>query len=232
MLPGGYSTRDESGLPHLLRSGTLADREVEVPVDIFGLWPDKPAYLARTSAWMPGPDGHPVLRRRGKKTGGFETDMPGKSHAAIVRQFHECPLAIDEGVGRLVTALEESGQLADTLVVYTTDQGDAVGEHGFNSKLAPYDATIASPLIMSWPGRLPAGVEIPWPLRGREFTRLLEPGADDVAVPSEGHTRTSTTIFRAEERLVSRVLPSPGHPQAVPGLPAFPLLSRSSGGGT
>jgi arylsulfatase A-like enzyme len=184
--------------------GTLADRDVDIPADIFGPWPDKPAYLVRTSAWTPGPDGRPMLRRRGKKTGGFDTDTPGKSHAALVRQFHECTLALDEGVGRLIAALEETGQLANTLVVYTTDQGYAVGEHGCNSKLAPYDATIASPLIFSWPGRLPtgevrrqpvnspdltatlcrlAGVEIPWPLHGREFTRLLEPGADEVTVP-------------------------------------------------
>jgi arylsulfatase A-like enzyme len=198
--------------PAARHRGTLADREVEVPADIFGPWPDKPAYLARTSAWMPGPDGRPVLRRRGKETAGFDTDTPGKSHAALVRQFHECTLAIDEGVGRLVAALEESGQLADTLVVYTTDQGYAIGEHGFNSKLAPYDATIASPLIMSWPGHVAAGevrrqpvnapdltatlcrlagVEIPWPLHGREFTRLLEPGGDDVAVPPMLLTNTA-----------------------------------------
>jgi len=192
--------------------GTLADRAVEVPADIFGPWPDKPAYLTRTSAWVPGPDGSPVLRRRGKKATGFDTDTAGKSHAALVRQFHECTLAIDEGVGRLVAALEESGQLTNTLVVYTTDQGYALGEHGFNSKLAPYDATIASPLILSWPGRVAtgevrrqpvnspdltatlcriAGVEIPWPLHGREFTRLLAPGAADAPVPPMLLTNTA-----------------------------------------
>ncbi len=69
-----------------------------------------------------------------------------------MRQVNECALAIDEGVGKLLAALAETGQLADTLVVFSSDQGFALGEHGLKSKLAPYDAAIASPLIVSRPG--------------------------------------------------------------------------------
>ena len=48
--------------------------------------------------------------------------------------------------------LEKSGHAENTLVIYTADQGFSMGEHGFRTKLAPYDANYRSPLIFSMPG--------------------------------------------------------------------------------
>jgi arylsulfatase A-like enzyme len=104
-------------------------------------------------------------------------------------------MAVDEGVGRVLKALEESGQLANTLVVYTADQGFGLGEHGFNQKVAPYDATVASALIVSQPGTIPEGkvcrhpvnspdlvdlfcrtteTKLPWKTHGRDITPLVK----------------------------------------------------------
>lgn len=178
--------------------GVLGDVEVPIPADIFGPRPGKPAYLEATQAWARGTDGRPAMRKRDKDAIGFDADRPGLGHAEWVRQVNECAMAVDEGVGRLLAALEESGQLADTLVVFSSDQGYALGEHGLSSKLAPYDAAIASPLILARPGSLPAGVvrrepvnspdvtatlcriagvDVPWEMHGREFTGLLAAAA-------------------------------------------------------
>ena len=185
-------------------AGTLAGHDVPVPADIFGPRPGKPAYLDATQAWDRGPDGQPVMRRRGKSTTNFDANLPGRSHADWVRQVNECALAIDDGLGRLLAALAESGQLEDTLVVFTSDQGFALGEHGLSMKLAPYDAAIASPLIMSRPGTVPAGVvrstpvnaadiavtlcgaagvKVPWPTHGRDFGHLLADAAEPAPSP-------------------------------------------------
>jgi len=175
--------------------GAYAGHEAPIPEDIFGPRPDKPAYLDKTQAWIPGPDGRPAMRKRVKREGNFDADVPGLDFQAWVQQVNECVLGIDEGVGRVMAALKESGQLENTLVVYTADQGYGVGEHGFSQKQAPYDATIASPLIVSRPGTLPqgkvcrhpvnspdliatfcaqAGVQVPWKLHGRDITPLLQ----------------------------------------------------------
>jgi arylsulfatase A-like enzyme len=117
-----------------------------------------------------------------------------------VQQVNECVIAVDEGIGAVMKTLKESGQLENTLVVFTADQGYGMGEHGFRSKLAPYDATYASPLAFSMPGRIPAGktckhpvnssdlvvtffqfagIELPWRMHGRDLTPLLrDPAAD------------------------------------------------------
>ena len=98
-------------------------------------------------------------------------------------------------MGKLLAALKETGQLENTLVIYTADQGFGMGEHGFRTKLGPYDATYRSPLIIAQPGLTPAGkvcntpvnapdlvatfaaqagVKIPWTTHGRDLTPLLK----------------------------------------------------------
>lgn len=174
--------------------GALADHEAPVPKDIYGPWPDKPAYLEKTKAWMKGPDGRPAKRARGGGKGKPKAERAGQSYDRWVQQVNECTMALDEGVGRVMKALDESGQRANTLVVYTADQGYGLGEHGFNQKVAPYDATISSPLIISRPGTLvegkrcsqavnspdlvelfclEAGVKLPWKTHGRDIRPLL-----------------------------------------------------------
>lgn len=68
---------------------------------------------------------------------------------------------IDKQVGRLLAALEETGQLGNTLVIFTSDHGELVGDHGRTFK-GPYlyDGQIHVPLIFSLPGVIPGGRRI------------------------------------------------------------------------
>jgi arylsulfatase A-like enzyme len=104
-------------------------------------------------------------------------------------------LAIDEGVGKLIKALKDTGQYKNTLIVFGADQGIAWGQKGFQMKLAPYDGTIRGPLIVSMPQKLPSGkvcekpvggadlvptfftaakLDLPWKMHGRDLTPLLK----------------------------------------------------------
>jgi len=57
-------------------------------------------------------------------------------------------LALDEAVGDIVTALEQNGSLADTMIVFTSDNGYAWGEHRWKRKGAPYDEVIRVPSVV------------------------------------------------------------------------------------
>ena len=167
------------------------------PADIYPPRLGKPGYMQRIAAWAPGPDGEPVLSDRaiGSEVGDDTERDRGRSLSQWSRQYHQAVRSLDEGIGQVLAALEESGQLENTLVVFTSDQGYAWGQHGFRAKLAPYDANIRSPLIISMPGTLPeggvcrtpvggadlpptllryTGVDLPWPMHGHDLTPLLQ----------------------------------------------------------
>jgi arylsulfatase A-like enzyme len=65
---------------------------------------------------------------------------------------------IDDNVGRLVGEIEARGLLEDTLIVFTTDHGDYMGEHGMMGKNRVYEGVYRIPLIMHWPAGLKAGI--------------------------------------------------------------------------
>ncbi len=102
---------------------------------------------------------------------------------------------IDDNVGRMFDALEGSGQLQNTLVIFTSDHGEMLGDHGLLLKGCRfYEGLVRVPLIISWPGQILegqlrqalvelidiaptlldlAGVSIPERMQGRSLRSLL-----------------------------------------------------------
>jgi arylsulfatase A-like enzyme len=177
------------------------DAKVPTPQDIYPPRRGKPAYMQKIQYWVKGKDGQPVMKGGAFTALTVDTrGIHGNTLTDWTRQYHQGVLAIDEGVGKLMKALEETGQLKNTLVVFTADQGFAWGQHGFRTKLAPYDANIRAPLIISQPGTLPegkvckspvggvdlvptffqfAGIDLPWKMHGHDLTPLLhQPNGD------------------------------------------------------
>ena len=126
--------------------------EVGVPADIYPPRPGKPEYMQDYIHWVEGPTGQPVCA--------YRKGLYGDTLQEFVQQYHETVLSLDEAVGRIIQALEETGQRENTLVVFSSDQGLAWGQHGYQTKLAAYDATILAPLIISMPSRFPSGAVV------------------------------------------------------------------------
>ena len=60
--------------------------------------------------------------------------------------------AVDEGVGRLLQALEDEGLAENTIVIYSSDQGFFLGEHGWFDKRWVLEESVRTPLLVRWPG--------------------------------------------------------------------------------
>ena len=64
---------------------------------------------------------------------------------------------IDKQVGEIIDALEQRGALEDTIIIFTSDHGDALGDHGHSQKWNMYQSTVHIPAIVFGPGRIPEG---------------------------------------------------------------------------
>jgi arylsulfatase A-like enzyme len=74
-----------------------------------------------------------------------------------LQDYLGCVAAVDEGVGRVLAVLDETGLADNTLVVYTSDQGFFLGEHGWFDKRFMYEEALRMPLVMRLPGTIPPG---------------------------------------------------------------------------
>ena len=77
--------------------------------------------------------------------------MKDSDKQGITAAYYAMIELIDKQVGRMVSALEETGQLEDTIVIFMSDHGEMLGDHGFYLK-GPhfYDEAVRVPLIFSW----------------------------------------------------------------------------------
>ena len=64
---------------------------------------------------------------------------------------------LDQQIGRLLENLRKNGELANTIIVYTSDHGDMLGSHGYLNKQLYFEESAKVPLVISWQGHIPAG---------------------------------------------------------------------------
>ena len=79
----------------------------------------------------------------------------------VIASYYAMIELIDENVGRLLTALEETGQRENTIIIFTSDHGEMLGDHGLLLKGCRfYEGLVRVPLIISWPGHFPLQDEL------------------------------------------------------------------------
>lgn len=77
-----------------------------------------------------------------------------------LRDYLRCVDSVDANVGRLLTYLKENDLERDTIVVYSSDQGFYLGEHGWFDKRWMYEESFRMPLAIRWPAVVKPGTEI------------------------------------------------------------------------
>jgi arylsulfatase A-like enzyme len=76
------------------------------------------------------------------------------------RYMHDylgCVKSVDDNVGRMLKFLEEEGLMDNTIIIYSSDQGFYLGEHGWYDKRWIFEESVRTPLLVRWPGVTPAG---------------------------------------------------------------------------
>jgi len=78
-------------------------------------------------------------------------------YQAFLRDYLRCAASIDDNVGRVLDYLDQAGLANNTIVIYTSDQGFFLGDHGWYDKRFMYDESLRIPFIMRWPAGIAPG---------------------------------------------------------------------------
>lgn len=153
-----------------------------------------PAYLTaeQRKAWDAYYEPRNAEFRQADLTG---HDLVRWRYQRYLHDYLGCILSVDESVGRLLKFLDDEGLAENTIVVYSSDQGFYLGEHGWFDKRWIYEESLTTPLLVRWPGVTrpgsrnanlvsvldfpetflqAAGVEVPAEMQGRSLIPLLK----------------------------------------------------------
>ena len=138
----------------------------------------------------------------GPKNEAFEKAKPNMTEKEILqwkyqryaKDYLRC-VSVDDGVGQVLDYLDSAGLTDNTIVIYSSDQGWYLGEHGWFDKRWMYEESLKTPLLIRWPGHVKAGsinndivsnldfpetfldvagVEIPDDMQGKSLVPILE----------------------------------------------------------
>jgi arylsulfatase A-like enzyme len=80
-----------------------------------------------------------------------------QQYQIYMKKYLRCVKSIDENIGRVLYYLDESGLAEDTIVIYTSDQGFFLGEHGMYDKRFMYEESLRMPFVVRYPRQIKAG---------------------------------------------------------------------------
>lgn len=107
------------------------------------------AYEAENQAFL-------AQMRAGKLT---EKEIVSWKYQRYIKDYLKCIQAVDDSVGSLLDYLDQSGLADDTVVIYSSDQGFYLGEHGWYDKRWMFEESLLMPFLIRWPGVINPGTQ-------------------------------------------------------------------------
>ena len=101
-----------------------------------------------------------------------------------MQDYLACISSVDDNVGRVLDYLEKNGLAENTIVVYTSDQGFYLGEHGWFDKRFIYNQSFKTPLIIQWPNKIDAGTTSDELVQNLDFAQTFLEAAR-IEIPSD-----------------------------------------------
>ena len=128
--------------------------------------------------------------------------LQGKSknwkYQTYIKDYLRCVAGVDRAVGRVLDYLEETGLDENTLVVYTSDQGFYLGEHGWFDKRWMYEESFKMPFVIQYPGFIEPGTTSDHMVMNIDFGPTL---LDLAALISHNQCRARVSSLRLRRAL-------------------------------
>ena len=111
--------------------------------------------------------------------------------------------AVDENVGRLLDYLEANKLMDNTIIVYTSDQGFYLGEHGWFDKRFIYDQSFKTPLLVAWPGKIKPGSKSDKLVQNLDFAQTFLSAAG-IPAPKDMQGESLLPVLTGNEKAFTR----------------------------
>ncbi len=105
--------------------------------------------------------------------------------------------SVDDNVGRLLDYLEKTGLDQNTMIIYTSDQGFYLGEHGWFDKRFIYDESFKTPLLIQWPGHIAPGSTNDEMVQNLDFAQTLLEVAN-IEAPGDMQGESILSLLKSE----------------------------------
>jgi len=120
-----------------------------------------------------------------------------------MQDYLGCIAAVDENVGRVLDYLEEKGLDENTIIVYTSDQGFYLGEHGWFDKRFIYNESFKTPLLVKWPGVIQPGSRSDEMVQNLDFAQTFLDAAG-IAQPDDMQGESLIPLFKGDTKSWTR----------------------------
>jgi arylsulfatase A-like enzyme len=111
--------------------------------------------------------------------------------------------SVDDNVGRVLDYLDDSGLTENTIVVYTSDQGFYLGEHGWYDKRFIYDESFKTPLLIRWPHVIQPGTTNEQMVQNLDFAQTFLEAAG-ITAPEDMQGESLVPLLKGNEQLWTR----------------------------
>ncbi len=127
----------------------------------------------------------------------FAARLTGKElvrwkYQRYIKNYLRCVAGVDRNIGRVLDYLEKNGLAENTIVVYSSDQGFYLGDHGWYDKRWMYEESLRMPLVMRWPKYIKPGTKVKALTQNIDFApTLLEAAGASPKIPMHGQSLLS-----------------------------------------
>lgn len=111
-----------------------------------------------------------------------------------LEDYLRCILSVDESVGQLLSYLDENGLSQNTIVIYTSDQGFFLGEHGLFDKRYMYEESLRTPLLIKYPKIIQAKSVVDQLVQNLDFAPTILDMAG-ITIPDDMQGKSMKSIF-------------------------------------
>lgn len=114
-----------------------------------------------------------------------------------MKEYLRCVASVDDNIGRVLDYLDKAGLAENTIVIYSSDQGFYLGDHGWYDKRFMYEESLRQPLLVRWPAKIKPGSVNTDLVSNVDFAETILDAAG-VAIPADMQGKSLIPLFQGE----------------------------------